>query len=624
LSRDQYIKISLAKRLAGVRTHRAAPSYLVALGAILLAFLLRSALNPLVGNAIPNASGYLAVVLVSWIAGRGPGIFVTLAWLPLAWSVWAGPSHAFRIDAGVITNYCAYLVVCGAIVFALHSLRKVEAELELERDRFLTTLGALDEAVIVVDLQDRIRFLNDRAAELIGCDRINAIARAFGEVVNLIDRDSGAPVVRVASPEIIGGRQNILIAEGFVRRRYARDVSVSNRVAALKTAQGKVFGVVLTLSDVTQQKQYEDELLTAESRKDEFLAILAHELRNPLSPLQSALAVLQKSACEPAKMQAATDIMQRQLDQLVRLVDDLMDVSRIQTGRLELRPSILTLNKSIVTAIEASQPFFDQRRQTLSVELGDDVAIRGDAARITQIFTNLLNNASKYTPERGAVSVVSRQEGGEILISIADTGIGLSAEDTQKIFDLFTRIDSGRKAIDGLGIGLALAKQLAVMHGGRIAVKSAGPQQGSTFTLVLPVYEKIQAAATAAVVEPAENAARQFRKILLVDDNVDGTAALASLLELMDFEVVVANSGVEALERLKTFLPDAAVLDIGLPDISGFELARRMRAAQIPSLKKLIALSGWGTKKDIEAALECGFDEHVTKPITVEQISSLL
>lgn len=605
-----------------MRTHRAAPSYVIALGAILLAFLLRSALNPLVGSAIPNATGYLAVVLVSWIAGRGPGIFVTLAWLPLAWWVWAGPSHAFQIDAGVITNYCAYLVVCAAIIFALHSLRKVEAELELERDRFLITLGALDEAVIVVDLKDRIRFLNDSAAELIGCDRINAIERTFGEVVNLIDRDSGAAVVRVASPEIIGGQQNILIAEGFVRRRHARDVPVSNRVASLKTAQGKVFGVVLTLSDVTQQKQYEDELLTAESRKDEFLAILAHELRNPLSPLQSALAVLQKSACEPAKMQLATDIMQRQLNQLVRLVDDLMDVSRIQTGRLELRPSILTLNKSITAAIEASQPFFDQRRQTLSVDLGDDVAIRGDAARITQIFTNLLNNASKYTPERGAVTVVSRQDGGEVLISIADTGIGLSAEDMQKIFDLFTRIDSGRKAIDGLGIGLALAKQLAVMHGGRITVKSAGLQQGSTFTLVLPVYEKIQDARAA--VDPSESSAHQFRKILLVDDNVDGTAALASLLELMDFEVVVANSGVEALERLKTFLPDAAVLDIGLPDISGFELARRMRAAQIPSLKKLIALSGWGTKKDIEAALECGFDEHVTKPITVEQISSLL
>jgi len=614
--------MSVGKKLTGVRIDRPARGYLMALVAILLAFVIRTALNPLVGNAIPNATGCLAVVVVSWIAGRGPGILVTLVWLPLSWLVWAGPAFSFQIDANVVTNYCAYLVICGTIILAIHSLRKVEAELELERDRFLTTLGALDEAVIVVDLKDRIRFLNDRAADLIGCDRINAIERAFGEVVSLIDSDSGEPVVRVASEAIIGGHQHTLIAEGIVRRRHARDVPVSNRVAALKTAQGRVFGVVLTLSDVTQQKQYEDELLTAESRKDEFLAILAHELRNPLSPLQSALAVVQKAAGEPAKIQAASGIMQRQLNQLVRLVDDLMDVSRIKTGRLELRPTIFTLNKAIAAAIEASQPLFDQRRQTLTVALGDDVAIRGDAARITQIFTNLLNNASKYTPERGSITVAGSQQGGEVLVSITDTGIGLTQQDTQKIFDLFTRIDSGRKAIDGLGIGLALAKQLAVMHGGRIAVNSAGPQQGSTFTLVLPVYEQIPVAKLAP--ESADGGTHHLRKILLVDDNVDGTAALASLLEQMDFEVVVANSGVEALERLKTFLPDAAVLDIGLPDISGFELARRMRAAQIPSLKKLIALSGWGTRKDIEAALECGFDVHVTKPITVEQISSLL
>jgi two-component system, sensor histidine kinase len=385
----------------------------------------------------------------------------------------------------------------------------------------------------------------------------------------------------------------------------------------------------------------EESLLEADRRKDEFLATLAHELRNPMAPMNNALAIFRRSPDANAEVQAARAMMERQLRQLVRLVDDLLDVSRITTGKIELKSERVELKSIIQSAVETAMPAIVARGHRLEVSLpAESVYLNADPTRLSQVFLNLLNNAAKFTPEGSEIGLTARLEAGAggarvLAVSVSDQGVGLAQQDLTAIFDMFVQVDRKlERAQAGLGVGLSLARHLVEMHGGSITAQSAGVGQGSTFTVRLPVVEVTAAGSIAPppmVAEVAPAAPPQTRetdadaphKILLADDNLDFTASFAMLLRAMGHEVRITDDGEAALAAAADFAPDFAFLDIGLPKVNGFDLAQRLRAMPHWKNTVLVAVTGWGQESDRRRSREAGFDHHLTKPIDLAQVTAV-
>ena len=388
-------------------------------------------------------------------------------------------------------------------------------------------------------------------------------------------------------------------------------------------ASGEVEAVAGTTRDVTERKQLESSLLQAGRRKDEFLATLSHELRNPLAPIRNAVQLLKAHNHADGPVRQARDIIDRQVHHLVRLVDDLLEVSRITLGQVNLHDERVLLIQVLRDAIDAVRPAADVGQHRLIVDQpAEELYLQGDATRLAQVFHNLLDNAVKYTPPGGEIRVLVKHTGSEVAVAIRDTGIGIPADMHERIFELFTRArtDSGIKT-SGLGIGLALARQLVELHGGRIAVASAGAGTGSEFTVYLPVAVDVRVEPV-----PSNPAAPDIkrRRVLVVDDNRDAAMSLAMILDLEASETSVAFSGAEALERLAIFKPEIVLMDIGMPGMDGYEAAQRIRATADGKRVVLVALTGWGQAEDKQKAAKMGFDEHLTKPVDPALLSTVL
>ncbi len=368
------------------------------------------------------------------------------------------------------------------------------------------------------------------------------------------------------------------------------------------------------------------ELRDADRRKDEFLATLAHELRNPLAPIRNALQLLRMPGASVAVADDARLMMERQLQQMVRLVDDLLDVSRITRNRLELRRERIEFAAVIQSAIETSRPLIEQGRHKLTVHLPTDgVYLDGDAVRLAQVFSNLLNNSAKYTEPGGDISLTAQVDDGQVVVRVADTGIGIPAESLPQVFEMFSQVERNlNRAQGGLGIGLTLVRRLVEMHGGSVEAHSAGPEKGSEFVVRLPTVAPAPAeAAPRDEPAPAAEAAAPSR-VLVVDDNLDAAKSLAALLKMQGHEVRVAYDGRSALELAAGFLPQFVLLDIGMPGMDGYEVARRLRT--IPNLQRarLAALTGWGQPEDRRRSAEAGFDYHLVKPVEPQRLQELL
>ena len=376
--------------------------------------------------------------------------------------------------------------------------------------------------------------------------------------------------------------------------------------------------------ETAERRSAEQALRVADRRKDEFLATLAHELRNPLAPLMNGLEILRMAGANPAMAERSREVMERQLRQMVRLVDDLLDVSRITTGKLMVRRSPVQLQQVIRSAVELAEPFSKSRGHTLEVDLpAEPVWLEADATRLSQVFSNLLNNAAKYTNAGGAIRLDARGVGNSVAVRVIDNGIGLSPAMLGRVFDMFTQVDySLERSNAGLGVGLTLARRLVELHDGKLEAFSDGPDKGSTFVATLPL-------ATAAEIpppgstEPEQVAGRKFR-ILLADDNVDFSGSLATLLRREGHELLVAEDGLRALEAAPAFQPDFAFLDIGLPGLNGYALARALRANPATSDTVLVAVTGWGQERDRQLAQEAGFDHHLVKPVEPVKIREVL
>ena len=375
-----------------------------------------------------------------------------------------------------------------------------------------------------------------------------------------------------------------------------------------------------------RRRQYElrdllDGLHESDQRKTEFLATLAHELRNPLAPIRSCVGILQRGPEDPGPV---LEVMERQVHHMVRLVDDLLELSRITRGKVELRPEHVELREVIRAACETSRPLMEAGRHRFEQHLPDQpLWLRADPVRLAQVLSNLLNNAARYTDPGGRIALEARAEGGEAVVIVSDNGMGLSEDLLPGVFDMFSQAD-GRdiRAQHGLGIGLALVRNLVEMHGGQVSARSEGPGRGSQFEVRLP----LAAAPRPGAADGAQPAADEqiAHRILVVDDNRDAADSLAILLGLAGAQVEVAYDGPEALEKVHSFQPQVAVLDLGMPGMSGLDVARRIRDQRDAEDCTLIALTGWGQESDRALTREAGFAHHLTKPVDFDEMRAVL
>jgi signal transduction histidine kinase/CheY-like chemotaxis protein len=380
----------------------------------------------------------------------------------------------------------------------------------------------------------------------------------------------------------------------------------------------------LTLEHEMQVRhRAEDALLVADRRKDEFLATLAHELRNPLAPIRTGLDILRIRSGDAQATQRATDIMERQLRQMVRLVDDLLDVSRINTGKFAIKMGRVELKAVVNDALEVVRSYIELHGHELSIDLPDrPVFLHGDATRLAQILSNLLNNAAKYTNRGGRVRLTARVEERNLIVNVADNGIGIAPDMLMHVFEMFVQVDSTLERTNaGLGVGLSLARRLVELHGGSIEAHSAGVGRGSEFVVRLPIVVEPELPAKTI---PAAFMTSETYRILLADDNVDFVNSIGALLSAMGHSVVITHNGPDALTAASRFCPDYAFLDIGLPQMSGYDLARGIRRLSCGQMTMLIAVTGWGQEKDRQLAFEAGFDHHMVKPVRFEQIEEVL
>jgi signal transduction histidine kinase/CheY-like chemotaxis protein len=371
-------------------------------------------------------------------------------------------------------------------------------------------------------------------------------------------------------------------------------------------------------------RHHADRLIEADRYKDEFLATLAHELRNPLAPIRTGLAVLKIG--KPEQMPRVLSMMERQLGHMVRLIDDLLDVSRISRGMVTLKRARVELNAVIDSAVETSRPLITAANHKFTVTVpGNIVWLNVDVTRVAQIISNLLNNAAKYTPQGGKIELVAEVVGSEVQIRITDTGIGIPAAMLPRIFELFTQVDhAAERSQGGLGVCLALARQLAEMHEGGIEVASPGEKGGSVFTLRLPVADLSGPDASIGNDHAADRSRRPSYRILVVDDNVDAAETLALLLEEFGHTTSVVLESTKALSAALEFRPDVVFLDIGMPHLNGFDLARQLRGEAALKDVYLAALSGWGTEEDRSKSQEAGIDYHLTKPVKLTEVEDML
>ena len=373
-----------------------------------------------------------------------------------------------------------------------------------------------------------------------------------------------------------------------------------------------------------RMRQVALDLAKADHRKDEFMAMLAHELRNPLAPLRNAVEVLQMNSEDGAQVRAVAGMLERQVGQMVHLVDDLLDVSRITRGKIELRLQRIELGTVVTQAVEASKAPLEQMGHHLKVDQPDGpVYIKGDPVRLTQVLGNLLNNAGKFTPDGGNIELTTSKQNGQAVIRVKDNGIGIAPEYLSSIFDMFVQVDASlERPSSGLGLGLTLVKRLVDKHGGSVEVRSDGKGQGTEFTLRLPILEQEQH--TSALPNAKRRTEVVGRRILIVDDNVDAATMLSLMLKKMGNETRTAADGPAGVAAAEAFRPEIIIMDIGLPKMNGYEACSHIRKQPWGRDIRIIALTGWGQAEDRQKSRDAGFNAHLVKPVDIEELKALL
>jgi PAS domain S-box-containing protein len=483
-----------------------------------------------------------------------------------------------------------------------------------------------NDAIVGKSLAGMIQSWNAAAERLFGFTPEEAIGRHISIVI---------PPERIAEEDEIIARlkagQRIEHYETERVRKDGQRIFVSLTISPIKDDEGNVIGASKVARDVTERKRMEDDLRRlakdlgeTDRRKNEFLATLAHELRNPLAPMSNMLEVLKRADGDHEILKRAHETIERQLGQMVRLVDDLLDLNRITHDRLELRRSKVELSSVIQQGVEVARPLIDAADHQLTIDLPDEpIYLSADRARLAQVFGNLLNNSCKYTRAGGRISLSAKRTGDDVVVTVKDNGFGIPADKLGNIFDMFMQVDrTSERSQGGLGIGLTLVKRLVEMHGGSVEVKSEGEGLGSEFAVRLPLLNS--AAASEASEAPVDGERPQDRRILIVDDNRDSAESLAMLLEITGNKTYIAHDGLEGIAAVEKYRPEVVLLDIGLPKLDGHEVCRRIREQSWGQNIVVIALTGWGQEDDRRRSEEAGFNGHLVKPVDYDLLLELL
>ena len=523
-----------------------------------------------------------------------------------------------------------------ALLIAITSvaIRDSERMRELQEE-LATTLRSVGDAVIATDAMGAVRFLNAVAEKLTGWSNQMARGKPLQEVFSIINEQTRAPVESPVSKVL---RENAVVGlanHTVLRARDGVERPIEDSGAPIRGAGGEITGVVLVFRDATAERASRTALIDstnalreADYRKDVFLATLSHELRNPLAPIRTATKVLETPELTAADLERSRSIISRQVRHMAALLDDLLDISRITRGVLTLKLEPVDLHGLIEAAVETAQPTIEAKRHTLKIEWPEQrIVLQADPLRLTQVIANLLTNAAKYTDPEGQITLGSRMSGsGGVEIYVRDSGIGIAPDMLPKVFEMFAQIDAGQEHSEGgIGIGLALVKGFVELHGGTVVAHSEGPNRGSEFIVEFPAtLIREQSSLPVPNKETPMPSPIKARTVLVADDNRDGAEIMGLLLEQSGFKVLLAHSGPEAVEIAAEQRPSIAVLDIGMPGISGYDVARRLRKEPWGTGMLLIAVTGWGQDDDKRKALDAGFDYHLTKPIDPDALEKLM
>ena len=507
----------------------------------------------------------------------------------------------------------------GAVSMDVTEQARAAEDLRRQREELRLVTDTMPAGVVCVSADLRYIWVNRTFAAWIGRAPAEIIGRPVAEVLAERDwLDLRPHVERTLRGERVEYERKARFAAG---ERWIHSVMESTRDEG-----GAPNGLVAVVSDIHDRKLMEETLRQAERRKDEFLATLAHELRNPLAPIRNAVAILGKKDALDPELTWSREVIERQVDQMSRLIDDLLDIARIAGGKLLIRKERLPLERAIDMALETSRPHINAAGHSLAVLLPSErVTVEADPARLAQVFSNLLNNAARYTERHGEIALTAEVHGEEVVVTVQDNGIGFPPEVAGRLFEPFSQLTrSNERSHGGLGIGLSLVQGIVALHGGSVQARSRGKGQGAEFAVRLPLpkyTDPVQPAKPAA--QPRPPAPLGSVKVLVADDNRDAADSLQRILSLYGYEVEVAYDGTAAIRLDGDFRPKVAVLDIGMPGANGFEVARSIRENRGAGVT-LIALTGWGQEGDRRRAMEAGFDYHLTKPVDPGALNDLL
>ncbi|HYB98398.1 MAG TPA: ATP-binding protein [Candidatus Limnocylindrales bacterium] len=628
--------------------------------AVATAALIRWLLTPLLGYGLPYVTFYFATIAAAWVGGIYPGLLSVALGALLGAAFFTAPDFSFtstdpanQIEAIRLVVFILAGTVISVLSGWLHSSvraaelraqdaeasrqrlqeevenrRRAEQEARDQRETLRLAIANVDDGVIATDTQGLVTLINGAAESLIGRKAADVIGKPVESIFLTVNettrRRAENPVVRALREggTVTAGADNILV------RRDGSERAIEESASPMRDGSGRVTGCLMVFRDITERRKHESMIREGERKKSQFLATLAHELRNPLAPLSNSLEVMKRAEGDMAMMRQIHATMDRQVSHLVRLVDDLMDTSRINRGRLQLRKRVVEVSSVVQQAVEACRQLAECSQIEVEVALPDEqILLEGDPVRLVQIFTNLLNNACKFSQTRGRIWVKAEKHGDDqVIISVRDAGAGIDPEMLDQVFDMFVQADSSlERTKQGLGIGLTLVKQLVEMHGGSVEARSEGIGRGSEFLVRLPALTGRSERSSSEAVESMEQSSNNARRrILIVDDNQDSTESLAMLLKLKGNETHTAFDGVQAVQTAEAVRPDLILMDIGMPKLNGYDAARRIRQEPWGKNLVLIALTGWGQQEDLEKSRQAGFDGHLVKPVAPTTLMELL
>lgn len=517
-----------------------------------------------------------------------------------------GTERPIDDSAAPIRNRDGQVVGCVLVFRDTTERRRAEREREAVQRTFFTLIERCPFGIYIVDSDFRITHMNAESQGGAFRNVRPVIGRRLDEALRVLWPESVAAEIGQKFRHTLDSGEPYNSAD-FVNPRadIGRIEGYEWELHHIALPDGRP-GVVCFYYDSTKLRQAERALREADRQKDEFLATLAHELRNPLAPIRNGIQIMKLAGGKAEAVERSRGMIERQVEQMARLIDDLMDLSRINQGKITLRKSRMRLSEAIRDAVPDEPIFVD-----------------GDGTRLTQVFANLLNNAAKYTDRGGRIRLAVERQGGEVVVSVEDTGVGIPADMLPRVFDMFAQVDGSlEKAQGGLGIGLNIVKKLVEKHAGTVGVQSAGHGRGSTFTVRLPVVLSLAALTTEE--GPVNTVAPARRRILVVDDNADGAASLAEMLGIMGNDTQTAHDGLEAVAVAGAFRPDVILMDIGMPRMNGFDACRRIRAEAWGKGIVMVAQTGWGQDDDKHKAKQAGFDLHMTKPVDPTALEKLL